>query len=134
VGNQSVNSDTEVTAQYKRWVDECAKMWGGLDILALDAVHDKKTGKDIILEVNDTAIGLAHRYEKEDYGHMRDVVLTRMAEHYPMPATASAATTSAAASAAAPAAATTAASDVKTDSKGLPSFFFAAAEYWSVPR
>jgi hypothetical protein len=39
----------------------------------------------IVIELNDTAIGLAHRYEEEDYAHMRALVLLRMSEHYPIP-------------------------------------------------
>jgi D-alanine-D-alanine ligase-like ATP-grasp enzyme len=38
------------------WMDECCKMFGGLDILSLDAVVDEK-GNHTILEVNDTATG-----------------------------------------------------------------------------
>jgi hypothetical protein len=49
VGHVATNEDIPVTPLYKRWIDECAKLMGGLDICALDAVHSKKTGKDYIL-------------------------------------------------------------------------------------
>ncbi len=32
----------------------------------------------IILELNDTAIGLVHKNEYEDMGHMRDIVMAKM--------------------------------------------------------
>jgi synapsin len=46
-GNASINEDTEVTPLYRRWIEECGRLWGGLDICALDAVHDRETGKDV---------------------------------------------------------------------------------------
>merc|ERR1712000_390773 len=64
------------------WADECAKALGGLDILGLDFVHSKATGKFHILELNDTAIGLVHAVADEDMNFMRDLVLTRMEEHF----------------------------------------------------
>eukprot|EP01112_Ceratiomyxa_fruticulosa_P009940 TRINITY_DN260_c0_g1_i3.p1 TRINITY_DN260_c0_g1~~TRINITY_DN260_c0_g1_i3.p1 ORF type:complete len:379 (-),score=87.44 TRINITY_DN260_c0_g1_i3:91-1227(-) len=77
-GNSSVIEDLEVTPQYKLWVDECSKLFGGLDILGLDLLHSKEDGKVYILELNDTAIGLVHKYELEDMKNMRDIVITKM--------------------------------------------------------
>lgn len=73
--------DHEMTADYKLWVDEVAKLFGGLDILALDVLH-AKDGKDYIIEVNDTAPGLMWEHEEEDLGHIRDLALKRMSEAY----------------------------------------------------
>jgi len=42
-------------------------------------VHGKD-GKEWILELNDTAIGLVHKHEKEDMLFMRDIVVTRMSK------------------------------------------------------
>src|SRR3990167_6378742 len=53
-GNQSVVEEMEVTEEMKMWADECSKVLGGLDILGLDFLHDKKTDKFHILELNDT--------------------------------------------------------------------------------
>jgi len=83
VGNMSIIEDLEVTEKYKTWIDECAKLLGGLDICALDFLHSKSDGKEYILELNDTAIGLVHKYEQEDMGFIRDIVMVRMAEAYP---------------------------------------------------
>ncbi len=40
-----------LTDYYKLWADECAKVYGGMDLLAVDALHGKD-GKDYILEVS----------------------------------------------------------------------------------
>jgi len=77
-GNASIIEDMEVTPLYKRWVDECALVFGGLEILGLDLLHSKVNNMDYILELNDTAIGLTHKYEQEDMGIMRDLVLSKM--------------------------------------------------------
>jgi len=66
-----------LTEEHKLWADECAKCFGGMDILAVDALHGKD-GKDYIIELNDTAIGiLADRWE-EDSITLRDLTLDRM--------------------------------------------------------
>eukprot|EP01126_Amoeba_proteus_P048057 TRINITY_DN5536_c0_g2_i4.p1 TRINITY_DN5536_c0_g2~~TRINITY_DN5536_c0_g2_i4.p1 ORF type:complete len:304 (-),score=44.76 TRINITY_DN5536_c0_g2_i4:666-1577(-) len=54
VGNMAILEDLEMTERYKIMVDECAKLWGGLDICALDLVHCKNSGLEYILELNDT--------------------------------------------------------------------------------
>jgi len=77
-GNASVIEDLEVTPLYKRYVDECALVFGGLEILGLDLLHSKATNTDYILELNDTAIGLTHKYEVEDMTIMRDLALSKM--------------------------------------------------------
>uniref|UniRef100_A0A6B2L819 ATP-grasp domain-containing protein n=1 Tax=Arcella intermedia TaxID=1963864 RepID=A0A6B2L819_9EUKA len=77
VGNESFVEDMDLTEDYKQMVDECAKLFGGLEILGLDLVHCKD-GKEYILELNDTAIGLVHKHTKEDMGFMRDIVVTKM--------------------------------------------------------
>jgi hypothetical protein len=82
VGNQSIIEDYELTDEFKMWADECSKLFGGLDIIGLDFVHDRATGKYIILELNDTAIGLVHKYAEEDMKYMRDVVIMRMEQHF----------------------------------------------------
>eukprot|EP01111_Echinosteliopsis_oligospora_P011039 TRINITY_DN3541_c0_g1_i1.p1 TRINITY_DN3541_c0_g1~~TRINITY_DN3541_c0_g1_i1.p1 ORF type:complete len:295 (-),score=86.44 TRINITY_DN3541_c0_g1_i1:74-958(-) len=84
-GNSSVIEDLEVTPVYKRWVDECSRLFGGLDILGLDLLHSKETGRDYILELNDTAIGLVHKYEIEDMSLMRDMALAKLCVYYAPP-------------------------------------------------
>jgi len=79
VGNESMIEDMEMTDRYQLMVDECSKLFGGLEILALDLVH-AKTGKEWILELNDTAIGLVHKYATEDMNYIRDLVVTKMSQ------------------------------------------------------
>jgi len=85
VGNMSMIEDIEMTPKYQKWIDECAQMFGGLDICGLDFLHSKVDDKEYILELNDTAIGLVHEHEREDMAHMRDLVLLRMAAPFPPP-------------------------------------------------
>jgi len=78
VGNMSILEDMELTERHKLMIDECAKLWGGIEICALDLVHCKETDREYILELNDTAIGLVHKYADEDMGYMRDIVVAKM--------------------------------------------------------
>ncbi|MDP2436416.1 MAG: hypothetical protein Q8P67_11770, partial [archaeon] len=63
-GNWKTNTGTSMvdiiplTPSFKLWADLAAQIFGGLDICAVDVIHDRKSGRDFILEVNDTAIGL----------------------------------------------------------------------------
>jgi glutathione synthase/RimK-type ligase-like ATP-grasp enzyme len=61
----------------KKWIDECAKMYGGLDMCAMDVLRTAD-GEDIILELNDTACGLPFEFEPQDSVIIRDMVLERM--------------------------------------------------------
>jgi len=77
VGNMSMIEDYELTDEFKRWIEESSQVFGGLDICGLDFVHSKTDNKYYILELNDTAIGLVHKYAEEDMKYMRDLVLLR---------------------------------------------------------
>mmetsp|Transcript_25192 Transcript_25192/g.40431 ORF Transcript_25192/g.40431 Transcript_25192/m.40431 type:complete len:126 (+) Transcript_25192:953-1330(+) len=68
----------EVTDKYKFWADEAAKLFGGVDILTVDAIHNAADGKEYILEVNGTASGLLGQFREEDNAHIRDVVLHKL--------------------------------------------------------
>lgn len=68
----------EIEDRWKRWADAAADMFGGLDILTVDAIVEQGTGKEYILEVNGTSSGLAPDYADEDNEHIRDLVLERM--------------------------------------------------------
>lgn len=57
----------DLTERYKLMIDECAKLWGGLEICALDLgmlttlfnlhlVHSKDNDREYILELNDTGM------------------------------------------------------------------------------
>lgn len=70
----------DVEERWKVWADSAAEMFGGLDILTVDAIVEEGTGKEYIMEVNGTSSGLAPDYAAEDNEHIRDLVLERMNE------------------------------------------------------
>jgi glutathione synthase/RimK-type ligase-like ATP-grasp enzyme len=61
------------------WIEEAAHACG-MDICAMDVLRVEKTGKEFILELNCSAIGLNGRHAEEDNIHIRDLVLRRMEE------------------------------------------------------
>ncbi|ETO17977.1 synapsin IIa [Reticulomyxa filosa] len=67
----------ELTPQYKLWVDECSKLFGGMDILAIDGIHGKN-GKDYIIELNCTAIGIMAERWLKDSLVLVDLVIDRL--------------------------------------------------------
>lgn len=66
---------------FKLWIDECSKLFGGMDILTVDAVHTKD-GKYYILEINDTASGFLDENAKEDMEHVYEICLKRIKENF----------------------------------------------------
>jgi hypothetical protein len=77
----SMLTEIELTPEYKLWADECSKMYGGMDLLAVDAIRGKD-GKDYIIEVNGSAIGLLAERWVEDSEYVRDLVLEKLESHY----------------------------------------------------
>eukprot|EP01117_Protostelium_nocturnum_P012084 TRINITY_DN4426_c0_g1_i3.p1 TRINITY_DN4426_c0_g1~~TRINITY_DN4426_c0_g1_i3.p1 ORF type:complete len:340 (-),score=110.95 TRINITY_DN4426_c0_g1_i3:188-1207(-) len=66
------------TEEFHRiWIEECSKIFGGMDICALDVLHSETEG-EIALELNDTACGLMFQHEQEDIGHIRDLLIERL--------------------------------------------------------
>ena len=74
----SMLEEIEVSDKYKRWADEASTLFGGLDILTVDAIHDVASDTEIILEVNGTSSGLGPDRADEDNVHIRDLVLFKM--------------------------------------------------------
>ena len=52
-------------------------MFGGLDICSLEAVVTKE-GEEVIIEVNDCAVGMMGESQEEDRRHIAELVLERM--------------------------------------------------------
>jgi len=75
-------SEIPMTDEYKLWVDECAKVLGGLDILAVDALHGKD-GKNYIIELNDTAIGLTTGFWESDSTEIVKLVVEKLKVLFP---------------------------------------------------
>jgi len=64
-----------LTDDYKLWADECSQLFGGIDVLALDAIVDEND-KTYILELNSTAIGISPNDEQ----HVKEVLMERLKE------------------------------------------------------
>ena len=79
-GMGSRDADEPVSDLQLLWLNEVSSALG-MDVLTIDGVHDKKTGKDYIVEVNDSAIGLNVRHKDEDFGYMVDLVMSKL-EYY----------------------------------------------------
>uniref|UniRef100_A0A6B2L4A2 ATP-grasp domain-containing protein n=1 Tax=Arcella intermedia TaxID=1963864 RepID=A0A6B2L4A2_9EUKA len=73
------DEDIPVEERYKAWLDEAAAECG-MDICAMDVLRVEPEGKEFILELNSSAIGLNGRHAKEDATFIRDLVLRRMEE------------------------------------------------------
>lgn len=69
--------EVEMEPKWKLWADECSKVFGGLDILAVDALHSKD-GREYIIELNDSPIGLTPGYWNTDSEVIRSIVLDKM--------------------------------------------------------
>jgi hypothetical protein len=74
----AVLEDIPMTPRYKLWADKASKMFGGMEILAVDVLVEQDTGKEYILEVNDTSIGLGPTHAEEDMRIMGKLVLDKM--------------------------------------------------------
>ena len=62
----------------RRWATEASSLFGGLDILTVDAIVEEGSGAEHIIEVNGTSSGLHPDYADEDNCHLRELVLERM--------------------------------------------------------
>lgn len=63
--------------RYKLWVDECSRMFGGLDMLTVEAIQGKD-GQEYIIAVNDSAMTLLGETQEEDRKHIADLCLAKM--------------------------------------------------------
>jgi len=74
----SIMDEIECTERYQRWADVAAQLFGGLDILTVDAIIEAETGKEMILEVNGTSSGLHPDKAEEDNNFIKELLIERM--------------------------------------------------------
>jgi len=81
-GNVGTSSIEEIpmNEDFLFWAEECGKLFGGIDILTVDAIFSN--GRHYILEINDTASGLYGPNEKEDMVHIRDLMTERINQRF----------------------------------------------------
>ena len=74
----SVLEQVPVTERYKKWLDEVATLFGGLDILTVEAVADKE-GREIIYEVSGSQMALMGETQEEDRRLISDLLCHKLA-------------------------------------------------------
>jgi glutathione synthase/RimK-type ligase-like ATP-grasp enzyme len=69
--------DIEMRPEFHVWAEECAMVFGGLDILSIDLL-EREDGSLVVLELNDTATGLNPNHHAEDMQHIKELVLHKI--------------------------------------------------------
>lgn len=76
----AVMDEVEISDRWRLWADQASQMFGGLDIMTVDAIVEEGTGNEYILEVNGTSSGLHPDCAAEDNEYIKNLVLERMNE------------------------------------------------------
>ena len=74
---QSILEEVPVQERHKNWIDAVSSIFGGLAICSLEALV-ARDGREVIIEVNDCAMGLLGESQEEDRKHIAEVVLEEM--------------------------------------------------------
>ncbi|ESO12867.1 hypothetical protein HELRODRAFT_93529 [Helobdella robusta] len=82
-GNWKVNTGSSMleqiptTERYKRWADECSELFGGLDMVAIEAIMGKD-GNEYILEINDCTMPLLGETQEDDRKLIASLIINKM--------------------------------------------------------
>jgi len=76
-----VVEEIALTDRYKQWADECSKLFDGIDILCVEAIHTKSNTEKII-EVTDTGMTGSSDQIKEDMRLIGDLAIKKMEAIY----------------------------------------------------
>ena len=63
--------------RHRAWIDLVAEMFGGLDLCSLEALV-ARDGTEVIIEVNDCAMGLLGESQEEDRRNIAEVRISRV--------------------------------------------------------
>jgi glutathione synthase/RimK-type ligase-like ATP-grasp enzyme len=78
----SIMEEVPMEPRRSVWVDHVKSMFGGLDILTVEAIVENITDKEYILEVNGTSSGLHPDCAEEDNLYIQELVVDRLNAMY----------------------------------------------------
>ena len=81
---QSILEEVPIQDRHKNWIDAVSQMFGGLSICSLEALV-AKDGRELIIEVNDCAMGLLGESQEEDRKKIAEVVMEEMSACFRAP-------------------------------------------------
>ena len=74
---QAILEEVPVQDRHRAWIDLVSQMFGGLALCSLEALVTRD-GTEVIIEVNDSAMGLLGESQEEDRRRIAEVVLAAM--------------------------------------------------------